>query len=266
MRSHLNLPSSSNHIPPRSERILTLLSEYFCLRVQDVAQLITNREPTETDLRNTRRGLELLWQRGLTHRIAHFEPHPNSWKGSNKWVYGLSDKAVKDFGGKTFDEHSARTLDHELEISFFHIALKRFCEEKNLQLYWQQSDLKRGIHPDALFAITTSIGAFPFFLEVEKQRIIGRSGKEEPKVIKKLTRFADYYNTSECQKDWNFKTFRVVVVSKSETVRDNLHALLKEKLPYPMFMLTSEQLYKVDIGAKIFKKPTTDDIYPLLVL
>ncbi len=266
MRSRSPSLTSPCHLAPRSERILTLLSEYFCLRVQDIARLIVNREPTETDLRNARRGLELLWQKGLTHRIAHFEPHPNSWKGSNLWVYGLSDKGVREFGGKTFDEHSVRTLEHELEISFFHIALKRFGERKNLQLYWQQSDLKRGIHPDALFAITTLVGAFPFFLEIEKQRIIGRSRNEEPKIIRKLTRFAEYYNTDQCEKDWNFRTFRVVVVSKSETVRDNLHALLKEKLPYPMFMLAAEQLARIDVGANIFKKPINDETCPVLLL
>jgi hypothetical protein len=266
MRNHSLHLISKNHLPPRSERILNLLSEYFCLRVQDVAKLIKDRDPTETDLRNTRRGLELLWKKGLAHRLVHFEPHPNCWKGSNKWVYGLTDKAVKEFGGKTFDEHSERTLDHELEISLFHMELKKFCERKNLKLYWQQSDLKRGIHPDAYFAIITPKLAYPFFLEIEKQRIIGRSSNEEPKIIKKLTRFAEYYNTDQCAKDWNFRTFRVVVVSKSQTVRDNLHQLLKQKLPHSFFMLTTEKLARMDIGASIFKKPTNDDIYPVLVL
>ncbi|MGA2959062.1 MAG: hypothetical protein ABSF48_25505, partial [Thermodesulfobacteriota bacterium] len=75
-------------------------------------------------------------------------------------VYGLSDRGIKSFDSlyaayaKTFDDHSARTLDHELEISYFHIALNRFCDKHNLQLHWQQSDLKTAtIHPDAYFAI-----------------------------------------------------------------------------------------------------------------
>jgi hypothetical protein len=40
---------------------------------------------------------------------------------------------------KTFDEHSQRTLDHQLEISFFHIELKKFAAKNNLRLYWQQA-------------------------------------------------------------------------------------------------------------------------------
>ena len=44
--------------------------------------------------------------------------------------------------------------DHELEISFFHIALKKFAVKNGLKLYWQQSDLKHTISPDAMFALT----------------------------------------------------------------------------------------------------------------
>jgi hypothetical protein len=60
--------------------------------------------------------------------------------GGVTYVYGLSDKGVKMCQSlwpqaKTFDEHSQRTLDHELEISFFHIALKKFAVKNNLKLY-----------------------------------------------------------------------------------------------------------------------------------
>jgi hypothetical protein len=58
---------------------------------------------------------------------------------------------------KTFDDHSARTLDHELEISHFHMALKRFCEKHDLKLYWQQADLKtKTIHTRASSTSTAS--------------------------------------------------------------------------------------------------------------
>lgn len=44
-----------------------------------------------------------------------------------KGVRALEFDYLASLSAKTFDEHSQRTLDHELEIAFFHIALKAFC-------------------------------------------------------------------------------------------------------------------------------------------
>src|SRR5229473_855099 len=137
-------------------RVLELLAEYFCLRVKDVAKLLRDREPTEADLRTARRTLGLLCKEKLANRLPYFELDTEA----RSYVYGLSDKGVDLHPGdhfhepccKTFDEHSERTLDHELEISYFHMAL---AKQFGNFIYWQQSELKRGIHPDALFKIDT---------------------------------------------------------------------------------------------------------------
>ncbi len=227
---------------------LELLGEYFCLRTKDVAELLKNRLPSENDLRGTLAKLKILREEGYVHRERYFELDVEA----RTYVYGLTDKGVKVVDtedAKSFDEHSLRTLDHELEISFFHIALNRFCEQNGLTLYWQQSDLKRGIHPDALFALTNDKGTYYFFLEIEKTK------KTESALIKKLARYAEYYDTDQCEKDWGFRKFRVIIVQKNDVRRQNLLRELHGKLPHKMFWLTIDPLYKKNIGGEIFRTP-----------
>jgi Replication-relaxation len=240
---------------------LDLLAEYFCLRTKDVAALLRGRKPTESDLRSARRTLGLLRQAKLVDRLPYFEPDRLS--GGIGYVYGLSDKGVQDSDcypyPKTFDEHSVRTLDHELEISFFHIALKRFAEGNGLRLYWQQSDLKRGIHPDALFALTDprkpeDRNTYYFFLEIERSRV-GNFRNGEPGILRKLARYAEYFGSDACQRHWNFRRFRVIVVQRTEARRDHLLRALREKYGRRMFWLTTERLYKEAIAGEIFRSP-----------
>src|SRR5713101_5634486 len=112
-------------------RVLELLAEYFCLRVKDVAKLLRDREPTEADLRTARRSLGLLCKEKLANRLPYFELDTEA----RSYVYGLSDKGVDHPDveypeAKSFDEHSERTLDHELEISYFHMALDKFLNDE----------------------------------------------------------------------------------------------------------------------------------------
>jgi Replication-relaxation len=240
---------------------LELLAEYFCLRTKDVAALLRGREPSESDLHGTRRTLGLLHQAKLVNRLPYFELDRSA--GGIGYVYGLSDKGIPDADcypyPKSFDEHSARTLDHELEISFFHIAVWRFAEGNGLRLYWQQSDLKRGIHPDALFALTDprkpeERNTYYFFLEIERSRV-GNFRNGEPGILRKLARYADYFGSDACQRDWNFRRFRVIVVQRTEARRDHLLWALREKYGRRMFWLTTERLYKENIAGEIFRSP-----------
>jgi Fe2+ or Zn2+ uptake regulation protein len=248
------------HLTSSKRQTLELLAEYFCLRVKDLAQLVRNREPNDNDLRTARRTLTLLHQEGLVHRERFIEADREY--GNIAHAYGLTDKGVRlsDKPCNSFDEHSARTLDHELEISFFHIALKRFAEQNNLRIYWQQSNLKREIHPDALFAFTDpnkpgDRNTNYFFLEIEKQKVNGRTPNSEPDIIRKLARYHEYYDTDACEEDWNFRKFRVIVVHKNDIRANNLLTALASKMPYRMFWVTSEPLYKEMIDGEIFSTP-----------
>jgi hypothetical protein len=246
---------------------LSLLAEFFCLRVYDTAKLLRGHEPDDNDLRTARRTLHLLWKEGLTHREPYFELDRNRDRGSISYVYGLSDKGVMNLSDsvqlplyhiyKTFDEHAVRTLDHELEITWFHIALKRFCEKHTLKLYWQQADLKtKTIHPDAYFSIGKDEKWNHFFLEIERSKVSNyRDG--EPSILRKLEKYYNLFDSPACEKDWNFKQFRVIIVQRTDERRQNLCNALQSKYPHRMFWLTTEQKYKTNggMGGEIFLTP-----------
>lgn len=211
-----------------------------------------------------RRTLSLLYEEGLAYRLPYFDLEQEV----RTHVYGLSDKGVEwalengcaGHGCKTFDEHSERTLDHELGISWFHIALKAFCERNNLHLYWQQRDLKCSINPDALFAITDPAkpdgqDTLYYFLEMERAKI-GNFRNGESSIVRKLGNYYKYYNSDVCETEWEtFRQFRVVIVQRTEARRQYLLRELEAIHRHRMFWLSTEQLYKQDIGAAIFLTP-----------
>src|SRR5713101_797611 len=124
-------PRQQFRLTRTKRRALELLAEYFCRRVKDVAQLLRDREPTEADLRTARRTLGLLFKEKLINRLPYFELDTEA----RSYVYGLSDNGVEHPDveypeAKSFDEHSERTLDHELEISYFHMALDKFLNDE----------------------------------------------------------------------------------------------------------------------------------------
>src|ERR1700728_2213348 len=204
--------------------ILEIIAEYFCLPTNYVAQLLRHRTPNENDKRSVRYTLGLLYRAGLLNRLPYLELDRES--GGVTYVYGLSDKGVQFCKYlwptcKTFDEHSQRTLDHELEISSFHMALKTFAATHKLGLYWQQADLKCTVNPDAMFALTDPAkpedkSTFYYFLEIERAKI-GHYVNGEPSIIRKLGKYHEYYGSDACQKEWEmFQQFRVIVVQRTD--------------------------------------------------
>jgi len=212
---------------------LQALAKYFVLKSREAARIVRKREPTENDIRTINRTLKLLYGAGLLHRIKL----PNLDDDGAPYVYGLSDAGVRHCGeGKTFDDHSARTLDHELDISDFHIALQELCEAETITLHWRQSDLKHGVNPDAYFSTTRNGKANHFFLEVERAKM-GNYRNGEPSIIRKLKHYYDYYNTPECEKAWGFKTFRIVTLVFTEERREHLLRAMRGELCHRMFWL-----------------------------
>jgi len=211
-----------------------------------------------------RRTLSLLYKQGYLNRLPYIELERTV--GAATYVYGLSDKGLGLVGelrpsaGKTFDDHSQRTLDHELEISFFHIALTKLCAERSFKLYWQQRDLKCAINPDAYFSISDPAkpegkNTFHYFLEIERAKI-GSWKNGEPQIIRKLAKYYEYYNSDACEKQWgNFRQFRVIVIQRTEEKTDFLLSKLAERYKHRMFWLTAENLYKTDLQNAIFKTP-----------
>lgn len=220
--------------------------------------------------RGARMNLYDLWLEGRKNnnpRILNRLPYFDLQTEGCSYAYGLSDHAVKRYGGKTFDEHSARTLDHELEITWLHIALKQLCDRRGWRLYWQQTDLKtRTIHPDAYFALTDprrpeGANTHHFFLEIERAKM-GHYRNGESSIARKLGKYYDLFDTPQSEKDWHFRQFRVIVVRRTAERCKNLCRAFPENYRHRMFWLTAEALYKRDIEGAIFLTPKDHEARP----
>jgi len=248
---------------PTKQKVLEIAAEFFCLRTKDAAELARGRTPTESDERSLRRTLSKLHRDGFLARLPHFAADHE--RGGIGHVYGLSDKGVEHAfrngystaSTKTLDEHSLRTLDHEVEITAFHVALHRLAGERGLGYAWRQTDLKRTVHPDALFTITDPKDPgreFCYFLEVERSKF-GNYKNGEPQILRKLGAYYGYFNSTGCEKEWGFRQYRVIIVQRTEARRAGLLTALHGRFPHRMFWLATEDAVHKDIGGEIFKTP-----------
>lgn len=143
-------------------------------------------------------------------------------------VHGLTDRGVKlardrrldpDRIGRSFQEFSINHVDHELRINDFVDALSNELQKKNLELISIRINLKRKhIHPDLLFYIydpETNLRSAPIFLEYEKQKR-GRYHDEKPQIIRKLESLTRYYDSAECERDFSFRKFYLLVILRTE--------------------------------------------------
>ena len=272
------LRSENERLLPRENatkrRALELFAEFFCLRTTDAAALMRNHAITESDARSVRRTLSILHRDGFLYRVPHLDPCHE--RGGAGYAYGLSAKGVRHAlrngystqATKTLDEHSVRTLDHELELASFHIALHRLCSAKGLRHFWRQKDLKHTVHPDALFYVADPENpgkAFCYFLEIERAKL-GNYRNGEPQILRKLRKYYEYYNSTDCEKEWGFRQFRVVVVQRTDARREGLLKSLQEACSHRMFWLTTEAAYREDVGGAIFRTPKDDAPVPFSFL
>jgi hypothetical protein len=251
---------------PTKRRVLVLFAEFFCLRTYDAATLLRNRAITQSDACSVRRTLSILHRDGFLYRVPYLDPARE--RGGIAYVYGLSAKGVDHAlqngystpATKTLDEHSVRTLDHELELTSFHIVLRGLCAGQGLRYAWRQTNLKHTVHPDAVFNVADPAHpdkAFCYFLEIERAKL-GNYRNGEPQIFRKLKKYYEYFNSTSCEKEWGFRQYRVVVVQRSDARREGLLTALREKCSHRMFWLTTEAAYRNDIGGAIFTTPKDD--------
>jgi hypothetical protein len=152
---------------------------------------------------------------------------------------------------------TTRTLAHDAAITDVHLAVERGCREHHGDLFWLQHRLKRGVNPDALFAITDNRLANDentayYFLEIERWREAGHQ-QGRSALLRRLHRYASYHGSDECQADWNwFDEFRVILLVPTERRRDNLVEKLSGDLALPIFWLGVEGS---DITKHVFRSP-----------
>lgn len=239
-------------------KVLRAIAEFFCLSAKDLAVLLYGNSE---NVRTVNRTLDLLEQEGLTDwRLLTTRVRK---RGNLPSIHGLSLKGVQKVqelgcataATKIFKPNSDTLLPHEYDISVLHFRMKRLCDDRGWSLYWQQRDLKCGVNPDACFGITTERGSFWYFLEIEKTKPGGWKNGES-KIMRSLGRYYGYFNSDLCEREWaNFRRFRVVVVQRNPERRANLLRALAGKYPHRVFWLTTEDLYKNDIGGRIFLTP-----------
>ena len=179
-------------------------------------------------------------------------------RGAAPYAYGLSDSGVsKAFAEgfatdstKSFRDHSAKTVEHELMISKFHLELARLAQTRGWTLRWRQRDLntavfkknkgqKERVHvnPDALFSIN---GTY-WYLEVERAKL-GNYRNGEPQIIRKLHSYWKYFDSTDCEKDFGFRKFRVATVMRTPVRSQNLVGLLAAAgLDKATFLVSHEQ-------------------------
>ena len=210
--------------------VLERLVRYRYLRIGHFYEF--SRAGKEVSDRAVRRLLHDFREHGyISRRVAVFDIGRGSLPRYEN-VYWLSPAGVRlahecgfcdeEFPGTV--RAALRTLEHELAITEFHLGAERFCRAHGWRLHWQQHGLKRGVNPDALFALTdprrpSDANTSYYFLEVERSREAGyQDGRSA--LLRRLRRYADYQGSAACRRDWLwFDEFRIVIVVVSEMRR-----------------------------------------------
>jgi hypothetical protein len=252
--SHTHRPFLTNS----RRRLLGVLAEYHYLRTPDFYRLLEVSDPHEQ--RGIRRALMLLARSGLVLRSRHAIDNPNDSFLRYQHCYRLSRAGQRGIGGgHAATEKSPASIEHELLITDFHIALAERTPATH-RVYWRQTDLKRTVHPDALLAVTNTArpreqSTFYYFLEVEYSRQ-GHYRAGESGLIAKLRRYGEYRRTELCRKEWkDFSDFRVIVVLRSRERQENLLRVLKERLPTKSIWTITTDDVERDIAGPSFRAP-----------
>lgn len=234
-----------------------LLADYYCITVEMLAELRGANH--ESGRRNIRAILQRLHRHGYLSRVDFIDTRMT--RGRNT-AYGLSDSGVSwacqegfsTLSTKTLDEHSSKTIEHELEITRFHIALKGLCHARGWELYWRQTCLKQTVHPDALFGITAGDTTHYWFLEIERAKL-GNYKDGTPQILRKLPHYWAYYDTTDCEEEWGFRHFRVITVVPSAERMNNLVDSMRMLCDKRTFWFATEGDCRNNVADAIFVNP-----------
>jgi len=215
---------------------------------------------SESERRGIRRMLLLLERAGLVRRSRYTIDKPFDRFLRYQFCYRLSREGLAALGrGGERIEKTPSSIAHEVAVTAFHLALAgELAGSSRHRLYWEQTNLRRTVNPDALFALTdttqpASLSTFYYFLEIERLRQ-GHYRNGVSGLMTKLKRYAAYRRTPQCHREWRyFSDFRVVVVVETEDRCANLHRTLAESLPQRFIWLTTAENARSRIGGTIFR-------------
>lgn len=245
---------------------LSLLAEYHYLTTPDFYRL-SGREG-EHERRGVRRMLMLLARAGLVVRSRYTIDRPEDPFLRYQHCYRLSRAGLTAIGkGQAAIEKSPASLAHELGITAFHIALATALPPTH-RLHWRQTDLKRSVNPDALFALTNTTkprdnSTLYYFLEVERSRQ-GHYRGGESGLLAKLRRYTEYRRTERCRREWqHFADFHIVVVLANAERRENLLRVLGTRLPDRAIWTAAQEDIQRNVHGAIFYAPTDPNVHSL---
>jgi hypothetical protein len=239
---------------------LALLDEYYLLRVKDFPAILKGID-NENSRRATQNVLAALCEEQYVGRKRFIDDMAE--KPTVVYAYYLNDSGAKLLANPraALAPESMAILRHEIEITQFHIRLKKFAESRGLTLQWHQPkiDHRRDINPDAYFGIKDpklpeGKNTLHYFLEVERAKV-GNYKNGEPSIIRKLAKYYEFYDSPHCEKEWGFRKFRTIVVVRTADKQYNLCERLADKYPHRMFWITTEPHVAEGIGGEIFKTP-----------
>lgn len=238
--------------------VLSLLAEYYVLRVQDLVEILRGDETARRSVQYT---LTRLMASQHVGRRAFIDDMSDDQNFTYAYFLNESGAAVAE-SGRAFKPAEAYILRHEIEISQFHIKLKKWTGKHGLELDWQQMpvDHSKAVNPDAYFGIRDpklpeGKNTFHYFLEIERSKI-GNYRDGQPSIIRKLQKYYEFYDSDACKKQWGFDKFRVVLTVRNADRMYNLCARLPEEgLNHRMFWITTEPMFKESIGGEIFRTP-----------
>jgi hypothetical protein len=216
---------------------LGILAEYFCLNTTLASELLAVSP----------RAVQARYQRLAAAQLVYAKSYETETylKGALPKAYGLTDSGVKQAfregfatdSTKSFRGHALRTIEHELMISKFHLELAKRARAHAWDLRWRQNRLdKSAVRPDALFCLNGNY----FFLEMERAKL-GDYRDGRPSIVGKLEAYRAYYDSTDCEKDFGFRKFRVVTVMRTAKRMENLtRALMSAGLDSGIFLNASE--------------------------
>lgn len=241
------------------QNVIELLDEYYLLRVKDICVL--RGKDDDNTRRATQNTLKALCEKQYVGRLRFFDDMSDN--PAPIYAYYLNDSGAKllERAGAAFSTESKIIPRHEMEITQFHIKLKEWTEKQGLIHYWHQPqiDHKREINPDAYFGLQDlkkpeGRDTLHYFLEIERAPL-GNYRNGEPSIIRKLAKYYEFYDSPQCEKEWGFRKFRVIVVVRTADKQYNLCERLAEKYPHRMFWITTEPHVKEGVGGEIFRTP-----------
>jgi hypothetical protein len=156
---------------------------------------------------------------------------------------------------------SRNTLNHDSDVTSFHVRLCRACAEHGLDNpQWrygtQRNAVTRDVNPDGIFVISRPDSDYlhPFFYEEERKR--GHYLRGNPQILAKVKRYNAYRQSGRMIDDFGFNDARLAIRCTTDETMGNLLRDLARIAPLRWIWISSIPRTKADLmGAAWYAPP-----------